>query len=82
MTEPDVDLDAIAADLDDVERALQRLDDGTYWTDEVTGEPLDDELLARSPISRTAMRTEPNGLEPSGPAPSDAAPVDNASTAL
>ena len=53
MTEPDVDLDAIAADLDDVERALQRLDDGTYWTDEVTGEPLDDELLARSPIGRT-----------------------------
>ena len=53
MTEPDVDLDAIADDLDDVERALQRLDDGTYWTDEVTGEPLDDELLARSPISRT-----------------------------
>ena len=47
-----VDVDAIAADLADVEVALARLEAGTYWTDEVTGEPLPDELLAVSPTAR------------------------------
>ncbi|MEM9516671.1 MAG: hypothetical protein AAGA42_17615 [Actinomycetota bacterium] len=61
MAEPDVDLDAIAADLDDVERALTRLDDGTYWTDEATGAHLDDEVLAQSPITRTAPASSDPG---------------------
>lgn len=52
---PPIDLDAIAADLDGVERALTRLDDGSYWTDEVTGEPLPDEVLAESPTRRTTI---------------------------
>jgi len=47
-----VDIDAIAADLADVEVALARLEAGTYWTDEVTGDPLPDELLAASPTAR------------------------------
>ena len=47
-----VDLDAIEADLTGVEAALGRLDDGTYWSDEVTGEPLSDELLADDPVAR------------------------------
>ena len=47
-----VDLDAIAADLADVELALSRLEAGTYWTDEVTGEPLPDDVLAASPTAR------------------------------
>ncbi len=46
------DLDAIGADLADVETALRRLDDGTYWTDEVTGEVLPDDLLAANPVAR------------------------------
>ncbi len=46
------DLDAIGADLVDVETALQRLDEGTYWTDEVTGEVLPDDLLATNPVAR------------------------------
>lgn len=50
--ESGVDLDAIARDLEGVEAALRRLDDGTYWTDEVTGEPLSDELLERDPTAR------------------------------
>ncbi len=37
-----------------MELALERLDAGTYWTDEVTGEPLDDDLLARRPTARRA----------------------------
>ncbi len=44
-----VDLDRIEGDLAGVEVALTRLDDGTYWTDEVTGQPLADDLLAADP---------------------------------
>jgi RNA polymerase-binding transcription factor DksA len=51
-----LDLDAVERDLADVESALSRLDDGTYWTDEISGELLDDELLAERP---TARRAEP-----------------------
>ena len=51
---PEVDLDAIERDLADVERALERLSDGTYWTDEVTGEPIADHVLADDPTARRA----------------------------
>lgn len=51
---PTIDLDQVAADLADVEVALARLDAGTYWTDEVTGEPLADEFLAEHPVARRA----------------------------
>lgn len=47
-----VDLGRVERDLAGVEAALQRLDDGTYWTDEVTGEPLPDDLLAADPVAR------------------------------
>jgi hypothetical protein len=49
-----VDLDAIENDLRDVEVALDRLADGTYWTDEVTGRPIPDDLLVRDPTARRA----------------------------
>lgn len=49
-----LDLDAIERDLGDVEIALQRLDAGTYRTDEITGEPLSDDLLAERPTARRA----------------------------
>lgn len=49
-----LDLDGIEGDLAAVEVALGRLDDGSYWTDEVTGEPLPDELLAERPAARRA----------------------------
>ena len=48
------DLDAIERDLADVETALARLDDGTYWTDEMTGGPIPDTLLAEHPATRRA----------------------------
>jgi len=44
-------LAAVAADLDRVEAALARLDDGTYGTCVVTGEALPDELLAADPTT-------------------------------
>jgi RNA polymerase-binding transcription factor DksA len=46
------DLDLIERDLADVEIALARLDAGTYWVDEVTGEPLPADLLADHPTAR------------------------------
>jgi hypothetical protein len=49
------DLEAVAADLDDAERALRRLGDGSYWTDEVTGEPLPDATLDEHPTARRAV---------------------------
>jgi RNA polymerase-binding transcription factor DksA len=49
-----LDLDAIETDLADVEIALARLESGTYWTCEITGVPLDDELLATRPTARRA----------------------------
>jgi len=45
-------LERIGADLADVEVALVRLDAGTYWTCEVTGRPLPDELLTEQPAAR------------------------------
>lgn len=50
--EEPLDLDTIEQDLADVETALQRLDDGTYWNDEVTGQPIDQAHLAANPTSR------------------------------
>lgn len=47
-----IDLDAIEKDLADVETALNRLDAGSYWTDEVTGQPLPDSLLDTRPLAR------------------------------
>lgn len=51
---PAVDLDAIERDLAGVERALERLSDGTYWTDEVTGAPIPEQVLADDPTARRA----------------------------
>ena len=50
----EVDLDAMERDLNGVEVALNRLADGTYWTDEVTGGPIPEHVLARNPLARRA----------------------------
>jgi DnaK suppressor protein len=47
-----IDLDAIERDLADVEMALSRLDAGTYWVDEITGQPLPDAVLEANPLAR------------------------------
>jgi RNA polymerase-binding transcription factor DksA len=49
-----LDLDRVERDLADVELALARLDAGTYWTDEVTGGVIPDEVLAEQPTARRA----------------------------
>ncbi len=48
------DLDAIEADLDAVQGALDRLADGSYWTDEATGEPIPADVLEADPLARRA----------------------------
>lgn len=49
-----IDLDTIEADLDGVQLALGRLADGSYWTDEVTGELIPVEILDADPLLRRA----------------------------
>ena len=54
-TESETDLahlDEIEAELADVAKALERLDDGTYGTCEVCGLALPDEQLAAAPTAR------------------------------
>ena len=46
-------LEGLELDLAEIEAALQRLDDGTYGVDEVTGEPIDPERLEAFPTART-----------------------------
>ncbi len=50
----EIDVIGIEADLDGVQTALTRLADGTYWTDEVSGEPIPAEVLAADPLARRA----------------------------
>jgi RNA polymerase-binding transcription factor DksA len=46
-------LEGLEVDLAEIEAALQRLDEGTYGVDEVTGEPIDPERLEAFPTART-----------------------------
>ena len=50
----DADLDRIERDLAGVEAALERLDAGTYWSDEVTGESIPEDVLVVDPVARRA----------------------------
>ena len=57
-TREPLDLELIERDLSGVDVALRRLDEGTYWTDEVTGETIPDTVLADDPVAR---RVTPEG---------------------
>lgn len=46
-------LERLEVELAEIEAALQRVDDGTYGLDEVTGEPIDPERLEALPTART-----------------------------
>jgi RNA polymerase-binding transcription factor DksA len=45
-------LEQVEAELADVERALRRLDDGTYGACEACGQPIGDERLTAQPATR------------------------------
>ena len=46
-------LEQLERDLAEIEAALQRLDEGTYGVDEVTGDPIAAERLEAYPVART-----------------------------
>ena len=46
-------LEQLEHDLAEIEAALQRLDEGTYGVDEVTGDPIARERLEAYPVART-----------------------------
>jgi RNA polymerase-binding transcription factor DksA len=54
-----VDPAVVEAELDDVARALDRLDEGTYGTCEVCGATLADEVLADAPAARFCAEHQP-----------------------
>ena len=51
-TDTNAALDRLANDLEAVASALTRLEAGTYWSDEISGEPIDDSVLAADPTAR------------------------------
>jgi len=59
-------LEGLEVDLAEIEAALQRLDDGTFGVDEVTGEPIDPERLEALPTARTNVPTTRTDVPPAG----------------
>jgi len=58
--EPDLlGLSVIEAEMTDVARALERLDEGTYGTCEACGAALPDEQLESAPAARFCAEHEP-----------------------
>ena len=45
-------INAIELDLNGVDAAMDRLEKGTYFTDEVTGAPLETNFLISNPLAR------------------------------
>jgi RNA polymerase-binding transcription factor DksA len=58
-------LEQLEHELAEIESALQRLDEGTYGIDEVTGDPIAPERLEAYPIARTNIGTTDAGSTPS-----------------
>lgn len=51
-------LEAVEGELTEVERALQRIDDGTYGTCEACGKPIGDERLEAQPYARLCVEDQ------------------------
>ena len=51
-------LEQLERELAEIEAALQRLDEGTYGVDEVTGEPIAPDRLEAYPIARTNIDSD------------------------
>ncbi len=56
-------LDQLEAELTELQAALERVDAGTYGTDEVTGEPIDPERLDALPTARGNITHGVEGAE-------------------
>jgi len=62
-------VDAVDGLLDEVERALAQLDDGTYGRCDGCGEAIDDDRLAELPIVRSCARCDGTDGGPTSPDP-------------
>ena len=51
-------LEGLESDLAEIEAALQRIDEGTWGTDEETGEAIDPARLDAYPAARTNIRSD------------------------
>lgn len=51
-------VESLQDELDDVERAVLKLEEGTYGLDESTGEPIPDERLEVRPMARFTVQNE------------------------
>src|SRR5437868_5393449 len=51
-------LEEVEAELNLIERALRRIDDGTYGTCEACGQPIGDERLEAMPAARFCLRDQ------------------------
>ncbi|HEV7523901.1 MAG TPA: hypothetical protein VGP92_02990 [Acidimicrobiia bacterium] len=51
-------LEGLEVDLAEIEAALQRLDEGRYGVDEVTGDPIDPDRLEALPTARTNIDSD------------------------
>ena len=54
-------LEQLEAELAEIQAALQRVEDGTYGIDEVTGDPIAPERLDAVPTARTNIDTQTRG---------------------
>lgn len=54
-------LDGLEAELAEIEAAIERIDQGTYGIDELTGEPIDPARLEAVPEARTNVTTGEGG---------------------
>ena len=52
-------LDSLETELAEIEAAIERIDQGTYGIDEVTGAPIDPARLDAVPVARTNIDTDP-----------------------
>jgi RNA polymerase-binding transcription factor DksA len=52
-------LDDLEAELAEIEAAIERIENGTYGIDEVTGRPIDPARLDAVPVARTNVDTVP-----------------------
>jgi RNA polymerase-binding transcription factor DksA len=59
-------LEQVEAELHDVERALQRLDEGTYGRCEACGEPIEEERLEALPAARFCLKHQAMAEHPPG----------------
>jgi RNA polymerase-binding transcription factor DksA len=55
-------LERVELELEDVDRALRRLDEGSYAACEACGQPIGEDRLAASPVTRRCAEHDPTAV--------------------